>query len=547
MNEGVLVFQRSATNANATGRERAETEDTVDLADENDLQLSPELEMTEQQQQNGGTSNGVQNGETAPTDTPETDNQFTISSPNASFDADDADDFVGNGSAPATNGGSDSSFAPVGAPRTDESAASNATTNNSTQQPQRVVNLQSSSVTAAMQTMDLNSYHAVLFVVFASAFLFILFFFDLYKIVRVIYGLVGSYAMIQVMIYPFMNLLSSKYLKENMSKKLQSTAFGDLPGCRGVYFKWIDVLSSVIGWTLGIAWIAVGFSTVQPMNNFYYWFLQDVIGVCVCVLVLSLIHINTIMVATILLVCVFIYDLFYVFISPYFFGNSIMVEVARGGSSDPTLCEKYPDDSRCRGALAPLPMLLAMPWFNDFRGGFSMIGLGDIILPGLLISFAARYDASKELVRKCNQTSRIRSGENTAHEGTTSFEMQGEASNESSGSGGGRYHYHLGRVLKALFHGYFGPLMISYGVGLFIAYAMVWTMNQPQPALLYLVPCCLGTMLFLGWRKRELSELWNGPKIMKKGNRMVAISTRIPEARVAAQEEANVAETTSAV
>ena len=89
--------------------------------------------------------------------------------------------------------------------------------------------------------------------------------------------------------------------------------------------------------------------------------------------------------------------------------------------------------------------------------------------------------------------------------------------------------------------------MISYGVGLFIAYAMVWTMNQPQPALLYLVPCCLGTMLFLGWRKRELSELWNGPKIMKKSNRMVAVSTRIPEARVAAQEEANVAETTSAV
>jgi hypothetical protein len=144
-----------------------------------------------------------------------------------------------------------------------------------------------------------------------------------------------------------------------------------------------------------------------------------------------------------------------------------------------------------------------------------MIGLGDIILPGLLISFAARYDASRELVRKCSQTSSIRSGQNAADGVETSFQGE-EGANETSVGGTARYHYHFGRVMKLLFQGYFGPLMISYGIGLFVAYVAVWTTNKPQPALLYLVPACLGTILFLGWRRRELSELWSGPKIMSK-------------------------------
>ena len=311
---------------------------------------APELEMTEQT----GTSTNGQTASTPATSAP-ADLTFTIS--------DDAneDDFVGNPTSPsASNGAADSSsFAPVGVERPDEQQGSTEPSPTSQQPAQRVVNLQSRSTTEATQNMEINAFHAVMFIVLASIFLFVLFFFNLYKVVRVFYGLGGSVAMTHVVIYPAMNLISSKYLKEGMSAKLQSNAFGDLPGCRGVYFKWIDVLSSVTGWSLGIAWIAVGFAHVQPMTNFYYWFIQDVMGVCFVILILSLIHINTIMVASILLVLVFIYDVFYVFISPYIFGTSVMVDVAIGGGGiDPTFCEKYPTDSRCRGVLAPLPMLL---------------------------------------------------------------------------------------------------------------------------------------------------------------------------------------------
>ncbi len=131
--------------------------------------------------------------------------------------------------------------------------------------------------------------------------------------------------------------------------------------------------------------------------------------------------------------------------------------------------------------------------------------------------------------------------------------MEGDTDENNSGGGGGggtsRLRYRLGRVRKALFRGYFGPLVIAYAVGLLLAYLAVALTKVGQPALVYLVPACLGTMLFLGWKRRELSELWLGPKVMRKADRMVGIADRIPEARAAAAREAsaNLAESSSVV
>jgi signal peptide peptidase-like protein 2B len=122
-------------------------------------------------------------------------------------------------------------------------------------------------------------------------------------------------------------------------------------------------------------------------------------------------------------------------------------------------------------------MLLTIPRFLDYQGGASLLGLGDIVLPGLLLSFAARLDAAKALL------------------------------------GGGR-------AAKSGFwscccHGtYFGPLVVAYALGLMMANVAVYVMNMGQPALLYLVPCCLGTMCVLGWRRGELTALWHGPKVV---------------------------------
>jgi signal peptide peptidase-like protein 2B len=69
--------------------------------------------------------------------------------------------------------------------------------------------------------------------------------------------------------------------------------------------------------------------------------------------------------------------------------------------------------------------------------------------------------------------------------------------------------------------GYFVPSVIAYAVGLLMANMAVYLMNMGQPALLYLVPCCVGTMGFMAWRRNELNSLWEGPKAIRTADAML--------------------------
>lgn len=88
---------------------------------------------------------------------------------------------------------------------------------------------------------------------------------------------------------------------------------------------------------------------------------------------------------TLLLMVLFIYDIFFVFITPFLTksGNSIMVEVATG-----------PADSATR---EKLPMVLKVPRLNASPLAlcdrpFSLLGFGDILVPGLLVAYCHRFD-----------------------------------------------------------------------------------------------------------------------------------------------------------
>ena len=109
---------------------------------------------------------------------------------------------------------------------------------------------------------------------------------------------------------------------------------------------------------------------------------MNVFGASFCVVALSMMKLGSIKVATLLLLMVFVYDIFFVFITPLFLGGeSIMITVAKGGAGDSTaddFCYKYPDDKDCTG-IDFLPMLLIIPRLNDYRDGSSLLGLGDIV------------------------------------------------------------------------------------------------------------------------------------------------------------------------
>ncbi|CAK8574439.1 unnamed protein product [Lathyrus sativus] len=175
----------------------------------------------------------------------------------------------------------------------------------------------------------------------------------------------------------------------------------------------------------------------------FSWFGQDVLGIGLMITVLQLARLPNIKVATVLLCCAFVYDIFWVFISPVIFQKSVMITVARGDKA---------------GGEA-IPMLLRFPRPSDPWGGYDMIGFGDILFPGLLVSFTRRYD-------KINN--------------------------------------------KGVFDGYFLWLVIGYGFGLFFTYLGLYMMNgHGQPALLYLVPCTLGVAVILGCIRGELKDIWN--------------------------------------
>ncbi|XP_025679714.1 signal peptide peptidase-like 2 isoform X3 [Arachis hypogaea] len=166
-------------------------------------------------------------------------------------------------------------------------------------------------------------------------------------------------------------------------------------------------------------------------------------GICLMITILQLARLPNIKVATVLLCCAFVYDIFWVFISPVIFHKSVMITVARGDKA---------------GGEA-IPMLLRFPRPHDPWKGYDMIGFGDILFPGLLVCFARRFDKENN---------------------------------------------------KRSVNGYFLWLVIGYGVGLFLTYLGLYLMKgHGQPALLYLVPCTLGTAVILGCIRGEMRSLWD--------------------------------------
>lgn len=326
------------------------------------------------------------------------------------------------------------------------------------------------------ESLELTASHAFGFIVVSTAGLLILFFLKIYNVVKVFYVIGCSGAVFQVIFYPLFHQITMKIgLTDRVAFRTETLELGTVTH--------VQLMAASVSYGLGAVWIYIAFAYRHPDNILFYWIMQDVMGACMCIMFLSTMKLNSIKVASVLLMAAFFYDIFFVFVTPYLTkgGKSIMVDVATSGGppkADPAWCEKYPNDKDCQGG-DPLPMLLTIPRIFDYMGGSSLLGLGDIVLPGLLLSFAARYDEAKRLIGSSSREGRIA-------------------------------RHDCSRQTKD----YFPPLIVAYAVGLAMANVAVYVMNMGQPALLYLVPSCLGTMSFLGWRRGELNELWNTPKVL---------------------------------
>ncbi|KAI0559418.1 Presenilin/signal peptide peptidase [Gracilaria domingensis] len=182
-----------------------------------------------------------------------------------------------------------------------------------------------------------------------------------------------------------------------------------------------------------------------PIAVWYYktrmWLPNNILAVSLALSAIDMLAIPDFKSSAVLLLGLFVYDIFWVFGSKSVFGSNVMVAVAKQFEG---------------------PIKLIFPKFlgagpNDT----SMLGLGDIVIPGLFIALMLRFD-----IRHCNLSQAIPS----------------------------RLPYFFSAVL-------------AYIAGLVATYAALTVFEAAQPALLYLVPSCLLTALGMSAVKREMVEL----------------------------------------
>ncbi|XP_053321117.1 signal peptide peptidase-like 2A isoform X2 [Spea bombifrons] len=178
------------------------------------------------------------------------------------------------------------------------------------------------------------------------------------------------------------------------------------------------------------------------------WILQDILGIAFCLNFIKTLRMPNFKACVILLGLLLLYDVFFVFITPFLTknGESIMVEVAAGPSGN---TEKLPVVIRVPRLEYSAMTLCGM--------SFSLLGFGDIIVPGLLAAYCRRFDVR-----------------------TSSSSV------------------------------YFISCTIAYAVGMVITFIVLMVMKTGQPALLYLVPCTLITSSAIAWMRKEMKKFWNG-------------------------------------
>ncbi|XP_059836882.1 minor histocompatibility antigen H13 isoform X2 [Hypanus sabinus] len=180
--------------------------------------------------------------------------------------------------------------------------------------------------------------------------------------------------------------------------------------------------------------VCLGFSSVIGVWYLLkkHWIANNLFGLAFALNGVELLHLNNVSTGCILLGGLFIYDVFWVF------GTNVMVTVAKSFEAPIKLL--FPQDLLEKGLAA---------------NNFAMLGLGDIVIPGIFIALLLRFDVS----------------------------------------------------LKRNSRTYFYTSFLAYVFGLGLTIYIMHTFKHAQPALLYLVPACIGFPVIVAVVKGELTDM----------------------------------------
>ena len=228
------------------------------------------------------------------------------------------------------------------------------------------------------------------------------------------------------------------------------------------------------------------------------WWLTNLLGFSFAYSALQIMSPTTSWTGTLILGALFIYDIYFVFFTP------LMVAVATQLDIPAKLV--FPRPSRPNEDLA--------------KEALFMLGLGDIILPGMMIAFALRFDLYLFYLRKQTQPiiNESKSLEDDANDSASEEEIEPTKPtwHPATCGWGERFWYSKDDILRSKrFKGilfpktYFRASVIGYFLGMLCTLGVMEIYGQAQPALLYLVPGVLGSIWGTALVKGDIKTLWS--------------------------------------
>jgi len=279
--------------------------------------------------------------------------------------------------------------------------------------------------------------------------LIMFFFFDSLQLLFTLMTAVLATVAFSFLLLPLCQYLISPCLNPNLKLSF---------GCCG-RFTTAEVVSMSASAGIVLMWIFTG-----------HWLLMDALAMALCVAMIAFVRLPSLKVSVLLLFGLLVYDVFWVFFSEYIFHVNVMVKVATHPGYNPvdliTNNRFMPSEAPARNfPKLSLPGKLVFPSYYK-TGHFSMLGLGDIVMPGLLLCFVLRFDNHKKRMNEGTETSKLT---------------------------------------------YFNCSLIGYFIGLVTATMISELSKTAQPALLYLVPFTVLPLITRAYVKGDLKHMWQNP------------------------------------
>lgn len=181
-----------------------------------------------------------------------------------------------------------------------------------------------------------------------------------------------------------------------------------------------------------------------------HWIPSNILALSLSLSSISMLSLDSFQTGSIMLMGLFLYDIFWVF------GTNVMVSVARGFEGPIKI-------------VWPKNLVMGL-MEKDVKWQMTMLGLGDIVIPGIFIALALRYD------QHCYVQ---------AHPSKLVTKRDVDFAKP-----------------------YFQATLIAYVVGLATTMGVMHFTKAAQPALLYLSPACISAIVLCAAKRGELKEVW---------------------------------------